>query len=57
MNVTINTSDDYVKSVIIEYTPAESLVINQALRRYVQDDNVNNEDRAIAKQMIERYVL
>ena len=57
MNVTINTSDDYVKSVIIEYTPVESLVINQALRRYVQDDNVNNEDRAIAKQMIERYVL
>ena len=57
MNVTINTSDNYVKSVIIEYTPVESLVINQALQRYAQDDKTNEKDRAIAKQMILRYDL
>ena len=53
MKITVNTQTDYVKSILVEYTPTEALVVNQALRRYANDDNVNVEDRLLARLMIE----
>lgn len=40
-------------SVSIEYTPAEALIINQAMRRYVNDEEVNETDRAIMEHMLD----
>ena len=53
MKITVNTQTDYVKSILVEYTPTEALVVNQALRRYANDDNVNVENRLLARLMIE----
>lgn len=53
MKLIVNEHDGYCKSVNIEYTPTEALIINQAMRRYACDDEVNETDRAIMEQMLD----
>lgn len=53
MKIVVNTKNDCVKSVTIEYTPIEALVINHAMRRYSSDEDVNEKDRQIMNQMLE----
>ena len=44
--------NDIVESVILDCSPAEWLVINKALRLLVDNPDENEEDRAIAKDLI-----
>lgn len=53
MKLTVKTQGSIVKAIKIEYTPAEALVINHAMRRYSEDEDVNETDRAIMRQMLE----
>ena len=53
MKLIINERDGCCESIQIEYTPTEALIINQAMRRYVRDDEVNEEDRTIMEQMLD----
>jgi hypothetical protein len=53
MKLIVNEQDGYCKSIHIEYTPTEALIINQAMRRYACDDEVNIEDRTIMEQMLD----
>ena len=43
MTLIVNERDGCCESIHIEYTPIEALIINQAMRRYVCDDEVNEE--------------
>jgi len=52
MKLIVEEQGEIVKAIKIEYTPAEALVINQAMRRYACDDEVNEEDRTIMKRML-----
>ncbi len=54
MKLIVNERQDgYCESITIEYTPAEALIINHAMRRYVGDKKVNEIDRTIMKQMLD----
>lgn len=53
MRLTVNEKDGCCESVSIEYTPAEILVINHAMRRYVNDEEVSKENREIMEQMLD----
>ena len=53
MKLIVNECDGCCESVNIEYTPTEALIINHAMRRYVNDEEVNEKDRKIMKQMLE----
>ena len=53
MKLIVEQENKNVKAIKIEYTPAEALVINQAMRRYTCDKEVNEEDRAIMERMLE----
>ena len=52
MTITVNERNGCCESIHAEYTPTEFLIINQAMRRYVDDENENEEDRAIMEQML-----
>jgi len=52
MKLIVEEHDEIVKAIKIEYTPEEALVINQAMRRYACDNEVNEEDRTIMKRML-----
>lgn len=52
MKLTINERNGCCESIHAEYTPTEFLIINQAMRRYVDDENENEEDRTIMEQML-----
>ena len=53
MKLIVEKQDEIVKAIKIEYTPAEALVINHAMRRYACDDEVNKKDRAIMERMLD----
>lgn len=53
MKLIVNEKDGCCESINIEYTPAEALIINQAMRRYVNDEEVNETDRAIMEHMLD----
>lgn len=53
MKLIVNERNGCCESIQIEYTPAEALVINHAMRRYVCDDEVNESDRNIMKRMLD----
>ena len=53
MKLIVKEKDGCCESIHIEYTPTEALIINQAMRRYVCDDEVNGEDKTIMEQMLE----
>ena len=53
MKLIVETQGEIVKAIKAEYTPAEALIINHAMRRYVCDDEVNEENRSIMEQMLD----
>lgn len=53
MKLIVNEKDGCCVSIHIEYTPTEALIINQAMRRYVCDEEVNEENRKAMEQMLE----
>lgn len=53
MKLTVNEKAGCCESVSIEYTPKEVLVINHAMRRYVNDEEVSEENREIMEQMLD----
>lgn len=53
MRTIVNEKDGCCESVSIEYTPKEVLVINHAMRRYVNDEEVSEENREIMEQMLD----
>lgn len=52
MKFTVETQDSIVKSVKAEYTPAEVLVLYDALNRYAEDREMNTVNRRIAQQIL-----
>jgi len=53
MKLIVNERDGCCESVQIEYTPTEALIINHAMRRYVNDEEVNEENRKIMERMLD----
>lgn len=53
MKLTVEKQGDIVKAIKMEYTPAEALIINHAMRRYTCDEDVNEKDREMMEQMLE----
>jgi len=53
MKLIVNEKDGCCESINIEYTPTEALIINHAMRRYVEDEVVNEKDRTIMEQMLD----
>jgi hypothetical protein len=53
MKLTYEEKDKYVKEVKVECSPAEYLIINQAMRLYMENDYVNETDRDIMRRMLE----
>ncbi len=52
MKLTVEKNGSIVKAIKAEYTPAEALVLNDALRRYAENREVNVADRLIAQHML-----
>ena len=52
MKLTIEKNGSIVKAIKAEYTPAEWLVVEDAMRRYAKDRKVNVFDRIIMQQML-----
>lgn len=53
MQLIVEERNGCAESIKIEYTPAEALIINQAMRRYACDDEVNETDREIMERMLD----
>ena len=53
MKLIVKEKDRCVEAVMIEYTPAEALIINQAMRLYLENDYVHETDRDIMRRMLE----
>ena len=53
MKLIVNERDGCCESIHIEYTPIEALIINQAMRGYVNDEETNEKDRTIMEQMLD----
>ena len=53
MKLIVNEKDGCCESVTVEYTPLEALIINEAMRRYVDDEEVHADDRKIMEFMLE----
>ena len=53
MKLIVEKQGEIVKAIKAEYTPAEALIINHAMRRYACDEEVNKIDREIMEQMLE----
>lgn len=53
MKLIVKEKDGCCESVNIEYTPAEALIINQAMRLYLENDYVHETDRDIMRRMLE----
>ena len=53
MKLSVNKKGDYVVSISIEYTPTEALVINHAMRNYVNDEDMNEINRKVMQRMLD----
>ena len=53
MKLIVNEKDGCCESIHIEYTPTEALIINHAMRRYVDDEEINEKDRKVMEQMLD----
>ena len=53
MKLMVEKQGENVKAIKAEYTPAETLIINHAMRRYACDEEVNKKDREIMERMLE----
>lgn len=52
MKLTVNKSGEAVKAIIMELTPAEALIVNHAMRRYTEDEGVNQRNREEMDEML-----
>lgn len=52
MKLIVEKQGEIVKAIKAEYTPAEWLVVEGAIRRYAKDRDVNVFDRIIMQQML-----
>lgn len=52
MQTKIDTENDYVKSITIECSPVEWLIIKTGLELLADNPNLNIKDRRIASNMI-----
>lgn len=52
MKLTIEKNGSIVKAIKAEYTPAEVLVVEDAMRRYAKDREVNVVDRLMMQTML-----
>lgn len=52
MKLTIEKNGSTVKAIKAEYTPVEWLAVEDAMRRYTKDREVNVVDRLIAQQIL-----
>ena len=55
MKLTTNTENNYVKSIDINCSPTEWLIISKALKLLSQDKDTRLNDRAKAISMIDIY--
>ncbi len=53
MKLIVNEKDGCCVSVSIEYTTVEALIINQAMRRYADDEEMNEVNRKVMKRMLD----
>ena len=53
MKLIVKKQGKIAKAIKIEYTPEEALIINHAMRRFVEDEGVNITDRTLMQQMLE----
>lgn len=53
MKLIVKEKDGCCESVNIEYTPTEALIINQAMRLYLENDYVHETDRDLMRRMLE----
>lgn len=52
MKLIVEKQGEIVKAIKAEYTPAEWLVVEDAMRRYAKDREVNILDRLIMQPML-----
>ena len=53
MKLIVERHGEIVKAIKAEYTPTEALIINQAMRRYVNDEEINEDNRTAMEQMLD----
>lgn len=53
MKLIVNKKNGCCESLTIEYTPTEGLIINHAMRRYADDEEMHEKERRIMKQMLD----
>ena len=53
MKLIYEEKDKYVEAVKIKCTPAEYLVLKEAMRLYMENDYVHEIDRDIMRRMLE----
>ena len=53
MKLIVEKQGEIVKAIKAEYTPTEALVINHAMRRYVDNEEVHEDNRTAMEQMLE----
>ena len=52
MKLTVEKSGETVKTIIMELTPAEALIVNHAMRRYTEDEGVSERNREEMDKML-----
>ena len=52
MKLIVEEKDSLVKTIKVELTPVEALVVNSAMRGYIRNEEVNEEDRVIANRIL-----
>ena len=53
MKLIVEEKNGCAERVKIEYTTTEALIINQAMRLYVENDYVKEKERDIMRRMLE----
>lgn len=53
MKIIFKEKDECVETVKIECSPAEYLVLNQAMKKYVNNNKIHYTDQKIMKRMLE----
>lgn len=53
MKLIVNEKDGCCVSVSIECTTVEALIINQAMRRYVDDEEMHEVNRKVMQRMLD----
>lgn len=53
MKLIVEKHGEIVKAIKAEYTPTEALIINHAMRRYSNDEEINKDNRIAMEQMLD----